>query len=326
MSELLVGIDIGGTKIVTSAGRPSGDVIARTRRATGPLGRPRQDVAEIARDVRALLADAGASLSYVAVVGVSAPGPLDASGRRLLAPPNLTGWRDVPLAAWLEEELGVDVHLDNDANAAALAEWQFGAAQGYEDVVYLTMSTGVGSGLILGGQIYRGAGFAAGEAGHLRVCWDGDADLCSCGLRGCLEAYTGGAAWTRRLRAIAPADSRLAELAGGRGAITPEHVVAAAREGDPLACSEMDRWNRYLARGISVLGFVLAPQVVVLGTIAVAAGEALCFGPVREAVREQIWDVIGEGMQIVPAALGAELPERAGLGVALSALQARARS
>jgi glucokinase len=232
----------------------------------------------------------------------------------------MAGWQDVPLIDWLEEDLGIPVHLENDANAAALAEWQFGAGRGYDDVLYLTMSTGIGGGLILGGRLHRGAAHAAGEVGHLRVSWEPDAEICSCGKRGCLEAYAGGACWARRLRATVPADSRMATLAGGVEHVTPEHVVRAAREGDALARSEMDRFNYYLARGISTLGFVLAPQVVVLGTIAVAAGEEICFAPVREAVREQLWDVIAEGMQIVPAELGAELPDRAGLCVAQAAL------
>jgi glucokinase len=321
MSELLVGIDIGGTKIATSAARLSGDVIARTRRPTGPLGDPRRDVARIAADLRQLLAEAGLDESELAAVGVSAPGPLDPTGRRLIDPPNLAGWQDVPLVDWLEEELGVRVHLDNDANAAALAEWQFGAGRGFDDVVYLTMSTGIGAGLVMGGRLQRGAGFAAGEVGHMRVCWESDAPECSCGRRGCLEAFTGGACWTRRLRDVVPANSAIAELAGGAERVTPEHVVRAARAGDPLACSEMDRWNRYLARGVSILGSVLAPQVIILGTIAVAAGEELCFAPLREAVREHLWDVIADNLRIVPAELGDALPDRAGLGVALAALQ-----
>ena len=111
----------------------------------------------------------------------------------------------------------------------------------------------------------------------------------------------------------------MAELAAG-SAVRPEHVVTAAREGDPFALTEMDRFNRYLARGIVNVGFTLAPQVVVLGTICVAAGEDLCLAPVRARVREGLWDVIAENLRIVPAELGDELPYLAGVGVALEAL------
>jgi len=319
MADLLVGIDIGGTKIATSVGDLSGRVIARTRRETPGSGDPRSDVRAIAGDVRRVLEEAGGSPADVACVGVSAPGPLDATGTRVLEPPNLASWEDVPLVAWLEEDLGVRVVLENDANAAALAEWRFGAGQGFEDVVYLTMSTGVGAGLILGGRLFRGAARAAGEVGHARVEWGDDAERCGCGKRGCLEAYVGGGSWKRRLAREVPAGSRVAALAG-RDEPTPAHVVAAAREGDAFALAEMDRFNRYLARGIVNVGFTLAPQVVVLGTIAAAAGEELCLAPVRARVQEDLWSVIAENLQILPARLGDDLPDRAGLGVALEDL------
>ena len=311
MGDLLVGIDIGGTKIATSAADVAGNVIARTRRPTGGSGDPRQDVGALVRDVRKVLAEAGGTVSDLACVGISVPGPLDRTSTRLLGPPNLAGWDDVPLAAWLEEELGRPVRLENDANAAALAEWRFGAGQGFQDLVYLTMSTGVGAGLILDGRLHRGFGRGAGEVGHARVCWDDDAELCGCGARGCLEAYVGGASWTRRL----------AERMSSPDEATPEAVVAAARRGDPVALEEMDRFNRYLARGIVNLGFTLAPQAVILGTIAAAAGEELCLGPIRALVRRDLWSVLAEGLAILPASLGDELPDRAGLGVALEALE-----
>jgi glucokinase len=324
MGELLVGIDIGGTKIAVSAGDLAGRVTAHTRRPTAGSGDPRQDVAAIADDVRRVVAESGRQLADVAAIGVSAPGPLDATGTRVVAPPNLDGWDDVPLVDWLRDELGAPVYLENDANAAAVAEWRFGAGRGFQDVVYLTMSTGVGGGLILGGRLYRGVGRTAGEVGHARVSWEADAQLCGCGARGCLEAYVGGASWSRHLRETASPESRMAELAGGVAQLGPRQVVAAAREGDTQALAEMARYNRYLARGIANLCFVLAPEVVVLGTIPVAAGEELCFAPVREMVRELLWDAIERGVQIVPAQLGEDLPDQAGLGVALDAIEAAA--
>lgn len=263
-------------------------------------------------DCRDLLTEVGRP---VAGVGVSAPGPLDRERGALLSPPNLPGWLDVALRDRLAEALGLPVILENDANAAALAEWRFGAGQGCRDLVYLTMSTGIGAGLILGGRLHTGAGGNAGELGHVPVAWDGEP--CACGQRGCLEAYAGGAAWTRRLRASAPAEGRVAALAGGRDAVTPEHVVAAAREGDAYALAELERYNGYLARGLVALAFSLAPETVVLGTIPTAAGEALCLEPVRALVRERVWPVIGERLRIVPAALGERLPDLAGLCVAL---------
>jgi glucokinase len=320
VADRVVGIDIGGSKIAAAVGDRDGNVISRTRRPTEPSGRARDDVARLVADVRELVAADGRTLADVAAIGVSAPGPLDPSGRHVVAPPNLPGWKDVALADWLEDALAVTVRLENDANAAALAEWRFGAGRGFRHVVYLTMSTGVGGGLILDGKLYRGGGGAAGEIGHTRVDWGAEAEPCACGNRGCLEAYIGGAAWTRQLGKRTPRSSRVAELAAGSEQVTPEHVVNAARAGDPFALAEMERFNEFLGRAIVNLGFELAPELVVLGTIASAAGEELCLEPVRKRVREELWSVIGDGLRILPAELGDELPYRAGIGVALDEL------
>jgi glucokinase len=248
----------------------------------------------------------------VEAVGVSAPGPLEVASGHLIAPPNLPGWRDVPLRDWFGEAFEAAVAVENDADAAALAEWRHGAARGAVHAVYLTMSTGVGAGLILGGRLHRGK-IGAGEIGHGPVEWDGAP--CACGLRGCLEAYVGGASWAKHLRAVAPADGRVAALAGGREAITPVHLVAAAREGDAFARAEMERWLGYLARALVWVEMLLSPEVIVLGTIARAAGEDLCFAPLRRIVTEHTW-AHGPRARIVPAELGDDLADRAALAVA----------
>ena len=299
-----------------------GRVRARRRRATEPSGDAERDLARIVGDVRDLLAAERVEAGALRAAGVAAPGPLDRERGAVCGPPNLPGWDDVPLRAVLARELGVPVHLENDANAAALAEWRFGAGRGARDLVYLTMSTGVGGGLVLGGRLQRGASGNAGELGHVPVEWDGEP--CACGQRGCLEAYAGGAAWTRRLRERAPDAGRVAALAGGRDAVTPEHLVAAAREGDGFALRELERWNGFVARAITGLVYALDPQVVILGTIAAAAGEELCLGPVRERVRAGLWPGFARDLRVVPAALGPALPELAGVCVALEAEEALA--
>jgi len=238
-------------------------------------------------------------------------------------PPNLPGWHEVPVRDRLSGALGsVRVALENDANAAALAEWRFGAGQGHDPLVYLTMSTGVGGGIVHEGAVLHGATCGAGELGHVPVAWPGEP--CSCGLTGCLEAYTGGAAWSRRLQRLAaevPEAARVAELAAADGRPPrPEHLVAAAREGDPFACAEFERWTDYLARGVAQIVFTLDPGRIVLGTIAVAAGEALCFEPLRRKVRARVWPRYAERLDVAPASLGGDLPYRAALCVALGAL------
>lgn len=307
----MLGIDVGATKVALALAGPEGRLVARRRRPTAATRDGPADVRRIAADARQLLGEADADWSDVASVGVSVPGPLDSERGVLLEPPNLPGWVDVPVQQLLEEASGRPVHVENDANAAALAEWRFGAGRGASHLAYLTMSTGVGAGLVLGGRLYRGKAGAAGEVGHTTVEWGGAA--CGCGRRGCLEAYCGGAAWTRRLRATTPDASRVVALAGTRDRVQPEHVVAAAREGDGFARAELDRYNHYLARGIANLVFLLAPEVVVLGTIPTHAGEELCLEPVRRRVSAELWPVLAHGLRILPAALGEDLAYYAGV-------------
>jgi glucokinase len=261
------------------------------------------------------VARAGASLERVAAVGVSVPGALDLEAGVPLRPPNLPSWDRAPVRDVLEAALGLPVGLENDANAAALAEWRFGAGRGARDLVFLTMSTGVGGGLVLGGRLYRGLFSAAGEVGHIPVEWDGEP--CACGQRGCLEAYVGGAAWAKRLARVTPPASAVARLAGGAAEARPEHVIAAARAGDAFALAELARFNHYLARGLVPLVFALAPERIVLGTIAVAAGEALCLAPVRDEVRRRVWPFLAPHVRIEASTLGEDLPYHAGLGVAV---------
>jgi glucokinase len=315
---LLLGIDIGGTKLALSLGDESGNILRRSRRPTDSCGRPEDDIARMADDARRLLAEAGVARDEVAAVGISVPGPIDVERGLLIDPPNLPGWGTVPVVALFERELGGAVAIENDANAAALAEWRFGAGRGFSNVVYLTMSTGIGGGLILDGRLYRGKDANAGEIGHIPLGVQGE--VCGCGMPDCLEAYAGGASWTQRLRQIAPESSAVTALASGRENVTPKHVVAAAREGDAFALSELDRFNDYVARGIATIAYVLAPDRVILGTIAVAAGEELCFAPLRERVRARVWPTIADGMEIVPAALGDDLADLAGICAALEAV------
>jgi len=328
---LLLGIDVGGTKIALALGEASGAIRARQRWPTpqqaGAGNAAQRALAKVAQRARALAAEAGVPWREVSAVGVSLPGPLDREAGVLLDPPNLPGdWRGAPVQAWLSEALQKPVALENDANAAALAEWRFGAGRGCGDLIYLTMSTGVGGGLVLGGRLHRGVLESAGEIGHAPVEWQGE--LCACGQRGCLEAYVGGAAWTRRLAQCTPPESLAAQLAGAADSsdapgappkVRPEHIVAAAGQGDAFALAEMARYNDYLARGIAVLAYALAPEMVILGTIPSAAGAALCLDPVRELVRARIWPFLAEKMRIELSGCGKDLPELAGIAAALQA-------
>jgi glucokinase len=313
----LLGIEIGGTKLVLALGDEAGQPQSHLRRPMAPSGSWARDLESIITDARGLLARASsqAPVSLVAI-GVSAPGPSDPTTGIVSYPPNLPGWQEVPIARVLGDAFGVPVRLENDANAAALAEWRFGAGRGARDLAYLTMSTGVGGGLILDGRLYRGAFGGAGEFGHIPIVAPGGLD-CACGRRGCLEAYCGGNAWSQRLRAQTPASSAVLALSESRDRITPEHLVAAAHAGDAFALEELARWVECLGRGLVQLALTLEPERIVLGTIAVAAGEALCFEPLRRQLDASLWPHQKGRIEVVAAHLGDRMPEFAGLAVAV---------
>ena len=311
---MLLGIDVGGTKVALALEDEAGALRARRRMATRPSGDAEADLARIADVATELLEAEGVEPDEIERVGVSVPGPVDLEAGVVVNPPNLPGWSRAPVREVLATRLGRPVAIENDANAGALAEWHYGAGRGTRHLVYLTMSTGVGGGLVLGGRLHRGVACSAGEIGHIPIEWEGEP--CACGLRGCLEAYVGGAAWARRLACVTPATSRVAELAADREHPRPEDVVNAAREGDAFARAELARWNDYLARALVTLTFVLSPEIFVLGTIARAAGESLCLQPLRARVREHLWPFLGRELRVEAAALGDDLPHRAGLAVA----------
>lgn len=313
---LLLGIDIGGTKTHIALGRVDGELLREAHLENWTSGDLERDLARIASTAKGVLDAAGIAAKSLAAVGVSAPGPLDPVTGVIRDAPNLPGWHEVPIKARLERELGCTVRVENDANAAALAEWRFGAGRGARAFVFLTMSTGIGGGLIFDGQLYRGARYGAGEIGHIPVVPDGR--LCLCGLRGCLEAYTGGAALALRIREElkAGAKSLIGELVGGDLARVNARVwVDALRAGDAYAARLRDEYVDRLAQGIAILVLGLDTDCIALGTV-VARNTDLFLPPLRARVAERIWPRLRD-TRIVPGELGERLPAYAGLCTAL---------
>jgi len=312
--SVYLSLDIGGTKIAASAVTRDGALLAKKRAPT--LAQEGPD--RVIRRVLELSRDALESVGAPARVGISVAGPMDPVSGIVDSPPNLPGWDRVPLRALLANGLGVEASLigmENDGNACALAELRFGAARGQTHAVFLTMSTGIGGGLILDGRLYRGASFNAGELGHQIVAPGGP--LCGCGNRGCLEAVASGSGIAARLRDRfneLPAGMRAA--AGGPDTVTARHLVDAARLGDPWARGFLEETAELLARGIANIVFILNPRIVILGTLGYHAG-ALLLEPVRAAVGRLCWPVLTDGLSIVASGLGSRLEELSGLAVAL---------
>ena len=293
-----LGLDIGGTKVAAGVVDEKGDVWGFTElptRAEEPFSTSFAQVVTAARTVMGKAEEAG---WQVRAVGAGCPGPLDPVEGVIHAPPNLPAWDGQPVRAKLEDALGLKVACDNDGNLAALAEARQGAGRGYSHLVLFTLGTGVGGGVIVEGEMLHGARGAAGELGHLVV--DAGGLPCSCGGRGCLEAYASGTGLLRRTEAALsrePNGSRLVPPLSVPG------IVDAVREGDRLAGQVWEETIRYLAAGVVSAVHAFNPQVVVIGGGIGAAGDIL-FPPLRRLVAEWGMRYLTEGVPVVPAALG----------------------
>jgi glucokinase len=315
----ILGIDLGGTKVDVACCRLDGRMLAEQRIPTQPEDGPEKGLERILRVADQVLDKAGVARAELAAVGLSVPGPIDPQGGQFLKLPNLPGWQGYPIRRTLEEHFDAPVHMDNDANAAALAEWKFGAGRGTEDMVYLTMSTGIGGGLILGGRLHRGHHRNAGEVGHEVIVPGGP--VCGCGLLGHLEGLCSGSGMARRLRQTVTAEnSAMWQMAGGDPEkLSAEILVQAVRRGDDLAKKFFQETLDYLATGLANLIFILDPQVIVLGTI-VAKNPDLYLQPLDRLVRRKVWDVFTTDLRILPAQLTDRIGVYAPLALILDAL------
>ena len=298
--QAVVGVDVGGTKTLLALVDPGGGVRAR-RRVETPQRGPEDLVQVLVRELEALLEQAGRRREDVLGLGVGAPGPLDPRSGVVFEPPNLAGWRDVPLAAMLQEAAGIPTWVENDANAAALAEAWVGVGTGVRDLIYITVSTGIGGGLILDGELYHGVSGTAGEVGHMTV--EPEGPLCGCGRRGHLEAVASGGAIARMAQEAVRAgrETRLSALPSQ--ALTAEAVAEAAAQGDALAREIYARAGSYIGLAVASLVNVLNPAMVVFGGGVSKAGDLL-LEPVRRVVRERAFRRPAQAAQIVPAGLG----------------------
>lgn len=303
MSDYCVaGVDLGGTKIYTVLAGSKGEVLAEIKMPTEAAKGPEHVIARILESVERVKGEAPPSCRLRSLA-LGAPGPLDTSRGIIHFAPNLY-WHSLPVGEILEKRTGVPVRLDNDANLAALGEYVYGAGRGASDMIFITISTGVGGGLILGGKLYRGAADGAGEIGHMTLLPDGP--RCGCGNRGCLEALSSGTAIAReagKLVAGGGGKGILAAAGGDPGAIDAAVVACAAAEGDPGAISIMEEAARYLGIGIANLVNLLNPSLVVLGGGVMAAGDIIWAG-VRREIRARSLEAAWSRLRLAPAGLG----------------------
>ena len=318
---LVLGIDIGGTKLAVGAVGPDGSLRGWRREPARKGDGPDSTIERLIAMSSAVLAEVGHE--RVPVAGVGCGGPLDAMAGVVQRPPNLPGWLDVPVVERLRAGLGMPVHLDNDANAAVLAEHRFGAGRGRRDIVYLTISTGIGGGAIVDDRLLWGATGNALELGHMSVDLDGW--QCSCGRRGCLEAFASGTnIGARARRAVTDGEpSILPQLAGGVAGISSETVTQGVRRGDALAIRIWRETIDVLAAGLTNVLNIFEPELIILGGGVTRAGDLL-FVPLRRQALGATLGRQGEIADIVPAELGEHVGVYGAAAVAMRRMDARA--
>lgn len=313
MSDLLAGIDIGGTKCAISLGISEENgvrIVSKTRFPTPPT--PEQALLAMIAALRSLLQDVPQPLT---AIGISCGGPLDSRRGLVLSPPNLPGWDAVPVVDAFHEAFGVPTRLQNDANAGALAEWLWGAGRGLQNVIFLTFGTGMGAGLILNGQLYSGTNDMAGEVGHMRLADDGPVGY---GKAGSFEGFCSGGGIQRLAQIRAEAAIRagtpplfcptLADLP----LITAEKV---ALSGDPLAQEIFETVGRRLGQGLALLIDILNPQCIILGSIYLRQRSRL-EDHMQAVLRQEALSYALHVCEIVPAGLGEAIGDYAALAVA----------
>lgn len=282
---LTIGLDVGGTKIAGGLVDRTGTVL-HTSRVETPDTTTESIVSAIVDLTKELSAVGG---ERVAAVGIAAAGYIDAARSTVLFAPNIV-WRNTPLRDLVVAQIGLPVVVENDANAAAWGEFVFGTGRDVEDMLMVTVGTGIGGGIVASGQLYRGAFGIGGEVGHIRVVPDGH--RCGCGNRGCWEAYASGTALVREARALAasgsPKAGAILDLAGGdEAAITGAMVTEAATHNDPAAIELLEDLGTWLGEGIASCTAVLDPALVVIAGGVAEAGELL-LAPAREAFGHQL--------------------------------------
>ena len=299
LSRPVGAIDLGGTSLRAAVVDANGGIAGFVTGATEASRGPDAVIDRIVTSLHDSLARASVDIAELVAVGIGAPGPLDWQAGVIHEAPNLPGWREVPLVDRVAEAVGLPTFLENDANAAALAERQYGVGQGALNMLYVTVSTGVGGGLILDGQLWHGAYGSAGEFGHMTVDFDGP--LCDCGNRGCVEALASGpdiAAWVGQQIAVGHAS-----VLHGQADLTGRDVVEAAQQGDALAVSAVARAGRAVGFGVINVAHLVNLDMVVIGGGIANAG-SLLFDPLRATVRDHLLESTAPNLRIEPWSLG----------------------
>lgn len=297
-----IGIDVGGTNVKIALVNEKGGIVYSNSIPTRAEMGYEYTVNSMKEAIRELLKETNSQAKDIEGMGFGFPGQIDCQKGVVRLAPNIPGWVDVPIAEIMEKEFGITTRVDNDVRCAALGELNFGAGKGCENLICITVGTGIGSGLIVNGKLVRGASNAAGEIGHIKLDMTGG-PLCGCGDRGCLEAFASG-----------PSIVAMAEeyIKGGKSTkyrelanpdITPYVVSVAAQQGDAVARRIFTIIGEYIGVGLASVVNLLNPEKIIIGGGVAAAGDIL-MNPIKETLVKRAMPISGSAVEVVPAQLG----------------------
>lgn len=300
-----IGIDVGGTNVKIALVDKSGKIIYSNSVPTYAKMGYEYTVNNIKQAIKDLMKETNTTAKDIDGIGFDFPGQVDYKTGVVKLAPNIPGWVNVPIAQMIEEEFHIPTRIDNDVRCAALGEMKFGAGQGCENFVCITVGTGIGSGLVINGQLVRGASNAAGEIGHIKLQMK-DGLICGCGDTGCLEAYASGPSIVAMAQDYIKGgkSTKFREMAAAEGReITPYMVAKAAEAGDPVAKRIFAIVGEYIGIGLTSVINLLNPEKVIIGGGVAEAGDLL-LDPIRKTIKERAMVVAGSAVEIVPAQLG----------------------
>jgi len=315
----VLAVDLGGTKIITAIVSANGQIVAKERYLTLADEGPQAVINRLLSAVDNILNLKNIDPSQLNSISIAAAGGIDVARGLVTLSAHLPDWHNVPLRDIVSDRYGVSTFLLNDASATTLGEHRFGAGRGVNNLILLTVGTGIGGGIIIDGRLYNGPSGSAGEIGHMTI--DVNGPRCVCGNIGCLELLVSGTSIEREARRrIAQGEmSSLVEVAGRMGDITAEEIGVAARGGDSLALDIIAEAATYLGVGMTNLVNIFNPEMIIVGGGVAELGELL-LDPARQVVRERAFPVSTRAVRIVPAELG---DEAGVLGAAVFALESR---
>jgi glucokinase len=300
----VLAVDLGGTKIVTALITPQGEILSREYIPTLAEEGVEPVIKRILSSAAALVKNADLPYSSLSAIAIAVAGAIDSEKGMVTASPNLPGWHDIPLRDEMQISTGVRTFVINDATAAALGEHRFGAGRGIRNLIYLTVSTGIGGGIIIDGKLYSGASGSAGELGHMTI--DVNGPRCACGNVGCLEMLASGKAVAREAQRLIAQGTKTAilEIAEGDAQyVTAQTVATAAQKGDAVALSIVNKAATHLGVGMVNLVNIFNPEMIIVGGGMGKMGEML-LKPARKVVAERAFKFPAGVVRIVSSELG----------------------